>query len=149
MILYMLYFTNFGDLCDSGSFYLYGFPGSTTHLIRNLYFFLLKSFISEIKLFLFYSYSYLIAFSNTAHSCISNSSICNLCSADVQLQSSYVMAGNNLISFKSSNVKVMYCSISKVVALAQLYVTLACFSTTWVVTLIGSQLKSNKTHMGR
>ena len=49
----MYYFTNFGDLCDSGSFYLYGFPGSTTQYDRKFILLLLTSFISEIK----YSYS--------------------------------------------------------------------------------------------
>ena len=48
------YFTNFGDLCDSGSFHLYGFPGSTTHYDKKFILLLLTSFISEIKLFLFY-----------------------------------------------------------------------------------------------
>ena len=49
----MYYFTNFGDLCDSGSFHLYGFPGSTTHYDKKFILLLLTSFISEIKLFLF------------------------------------------------------------------------------------------------
>ena len=48
----MYYFTNFGDLCDSGSFHLYGFPGSTTHYDKEFILLLLTSFISEIKLFL-------------------------------------------------------------------------------------------------
>ena len=34
----MYYFTNFGDLCDSGSFHLYGFPGSTTHYDKKFIF---------------------------------------------------------------------------------------------------------------
>ena len=55
----MYYFTNFGDLCDSGSFHLYGFPGSTTHYDKKFILLLLTSFISEIKLFLFLNYSYL------------------------------------------------------------------------------------------
>ena len=49
----MYYFINFGDLCDSGSFHLYGFPGSTTHYDKKFILLLLTSFISEIKLFLF------------------------------------------------------------------------------------------------
>ena len=49
----MYYFTNFGDLCDSGSFHLYGFPGSTTHYDKKFILLLLTSYISEIKLFLF------------------------------------------------------------------------------------------------
>ena len=50
----MYYFTNFGDLCDSGSFHLYGFPGSTTNYDKKIILLLLiTSFISEIKLFLF------------------------------------------------------------------------------------------------
>ena len=49
----MYYFTNFGDLCDSGSFHIYGFPGSTTHYDKKFILLLLASFISEIKLFLF------------------------------------------------------------------------------------------------
>ena len=49
----MYYFTNFGDLCDSGSFYLYGFPESTTQYDKKFILLLLTSFISEIK----YSYS--------------------------------------------------------------------------------------------
>ena len=54
MILSMMfYFTNFGDLCDSGNFHLYGFPGSTTHYDKKFILLLLTSFISEIKLFLF------------------------------------------------------------------------------------------------
>ena len=57
----MYYFTNFGDLCDSGSLHLYGFPGSTTHYDKKFILLLLTSFISEIKSFLFlknYSYSH-------------------------------------------------------------------------------------------
>ena len=49
----MYYFTNFGDLCDRGSFHLYGFPGSTTHYDKKFILLLLTSYISEIKLFLF------------------------------------------------------------------------------------------------
>ena len=49
----MYYFTNFGDLCDSGSFHLYGFPGRTTHYDKKFILLLLTSFISEIKLFSF------------------------------------------------------------------------------------------------
>ena len=49
----MYYFTNFGDLCDSGSFHLYGFPGSTTHYDKKFILLLLTSYISEIKVFLF------------------------------------------------------------------------------------------------
>ena len=48
----MYYYTNFGDLCDSGSFHLYGFPGSTTHYDKKFILLLLTLFISEIKLFL-------------------------------------------------------------------------------------------------
>ena len=44
---------HFGDLCDSGSLHLYGFPGSTIHYDKKFLLLLLKSFISEIKLFLF------------------------------------------------------------------------------------------------
>ena len=50
----MYYFTTFGDLCDSDSFHLYGFPGSTTHYDKKFILLLLTSFISEIKLFLFF-----------------------------------------------------------------------------------------------
>ena len=56
----MYYFTNFGDLCDSGSFHLYGFPGSTTHYDKKFILLLLTSFISEIKLFLFLFFLFLI-----------------------------------------------------------------------------------------
>ena len=60
MILSIMYYlTNFGDLCGSGSFHLYGFPGRTTHYEKKFILLLLTSFISEIKSFLFsYSYSY-------------------------------------------------------------------------------------------
>ena len=50
---YYVLFHHFGDLCDSGSFHLYGFPGSTTHYDKKIILLLLTSFISEIKLFLF------------------------------------------------------------------------------------------------
>ena len=50
----MYYFTNFGDLCDSGSFHLYRFPGSTTHYDKKFILLLLTSYISEIKLFLLF-----------------------------------------------------------------------------------------------
>ena len=45
----MYYFTNFGDLCDSGSFHLYGFPGSTTHYDKKFILLLLTSFISKLN----------------------------------------------------------------------------------------------------
>ena len=51
----MYYFTNFGDLCDSDSFHLYGFHGSTTNYDKKFILLLLTSFISEIKLFLFFN----------------------------------------------------------------------------------------------
>ena len=59
----MYYFTNFGDLCDSGSFHLYGFPGSTTHYDKKFILLLLTSFISEIKLFLFLFFLFLFYYS--------------------------------------------------------------------------------------
>ena len=58
----MYYFTNFGDLCDSGSFHLYGFPGSTTHYDKKIILLLLTSFISEIKLFLFFLFLFLLCY---------------------------------------------------------------------------------------
>ena len=73
----MYYFANFGDLCDSGSFHLYGFPGSTTHYDKKFILLLLTSFISEIKLFLFlflfairllYIYIYIIYFVHRQYS---------------------------------------------------------------------------------
>ena len=54
------YFTNFGHLCDSGSFHLYGFPGSTTHYDKKFILLLLTSFISEIKVFLFLFFLFLL-----------------------------------------------------------------------------------------
>ena len=44
----MYYFTNFGDLCDSGSFHLYGFPGSTTHYDKKFILLLLRG-VSRIS----------------------------------------------------------------------------------------------------
>ena len=35
---YYVLFHHSGDLCDSGSFHLYGFPGSTTHYDKKLYY---------------------------------------------------------------------------------------------------------------
>ena len=55
----MYYFTNFGDLCDSGSFHLYGFPGSTTHYDKKFILLLLTSYISEIKLFFLFLFFFL------------------------------------------------------------------------------------------
>ena len=54
----MYYFINFGDLCDSTSFHLYGFPGSTTHYDKKFILLLLTSFISEIKFLFLFSLSY-------------------------------------------------------------------------------------------
>ena len=45
------YFTTIGDLCDSGSVHLYGFPGINTHYTNNVILTLLTLYISEIKLF--------------------------------------------------------------------------------------------------
>ena len=45
------YFTTIGDLCDSGSVYLYGFPGISIHNTNNVNCILLTLYISKIKLF--------------------------------------------------------------------------------------------------
>ena len=47
------YFTtiSIGDLCDSGSVHLYGFPGINTHYTNNVIYILLTLYNSEVKLF--------------------------------------------------------------------------------------------------
>ena len=71
----MYYFTNFGDLCDSGSFHLYGFPGSTTHYDKKFILLLLTSYISEIKLFLFLFFLFLTVHEMSVRLPISGSGI--------------------------------------------------------------------------